>query len=103
MRTIELLFLGQTESFHVLLVASDKNIFVLGICLLHLPVEGRGCEHGFDRLERSAVIKSVCNLQDRVNNRKYELCCFWVDKVDDTDPDEVQCSEQEVCSTLLVD
>jgi hypothetical protein len=81
MRTIDLLLLSQVDTFHLLLVGDGKHVFVGGVGLLHLPVEGRGCEHGFDGFERAAG-------------------SFRENEVDDTDPDEVQCGKQEVCATL---
>jgi hypothetical protein len=71
MRTIDLLLLSQVDSFNSMLVSVGKHVLVFGLCLFHLPVEGRGCEHGFDGLERAAG-------------------SFGENEVDDTDPDEVQ-------------
>jgi hypothetical protein len=81
MRTIDLLLLSQVDTFHLLLAGVGKHVFVLGVGLFHLPVEGRGREHHFDGLERAAR-------------------CFGENEVDDTDPDEVQCGKEEVCATL---
>lgn len=67
MRTIELLLLSQINSLNLLLVGGGKHVFVRSICLFHLPVEGRGCEHGFDGLERAARIESVWDPQERVD------------------------------------
>lgn len=80
MHTFKLLFLGQPCIFQRWL-ASGEHVLVLGVGLLHLPVEGRGREHGFDGFEGA-------------------VAGFRVDQVDDTDPDEVQCSEKEVSATL---
>lgn len=78
--TFKLLFLGQPFIFQLWL-ASGEHVLVLGVGLLHLPVEGRGREHGFDGFEGA-------------------IAGFGVDQVDDTDPDEVQSGEEEVGTTL---
>jgi hypothetical protein len=69
MRTIELLLFSQINSLDLLLVGGGKHVFVRGICLFHLPVEGRGGEHGFDGLERAAILESVWDTQGYVDNR----------------------------------
>ena len=70
MRTIDLFLLSQVDSFDTMLVGIGKHVFVLGICLFHVPVEGRGREHGFDRFERATIYKSVRDLQK----------CFYKEK-----------------------
>jgi hypothetical protein len=67
MRTIELLLLSQIDPLDLLLVGGGEHVFVRGICLFHLPVEGRGGEHGFDGLERAAGVVSVWDLEKCVD------------------------------------
>lgn len=81
MRTIDLLLLSQVDSINVVFVGGGKHVFVLGICLFHVPVEGRGCEHGLDGLKRS-------------------VAGLWIDQVDNDDPGQVQGGEEEICSAL---
>ena len=81
MRTIDLLFLSQVNSLDVMFMGVGKHVFVLGICLLHVPVEGRGREHRFDRLKRS-------------------VARLGINQEDDNNPNKVQGGEEEVGSAL---
>jgi len=102
MRTIDLFLLSQVDSFDTMLVGVGKHVFVLGVCLFHVPIEGRGCEHGFDRFERATIIESVRDLQRCLYEGKDKPGRLWIDQEDNNNPDEVQCGEEEVSTALSI-
>lgn len=82
----KLVFLLCSIKAHVitgLIVCRSKDVFVCFVCSFHALEEWRVCrEHDFDRLKRS-------------------FGCLRIERVHDWYPEQIQSSEQEVCSALV--
>lgn len=81
MRGILKLLLLLQSPFHLRLC--DKQILILRIRPFHLPIKRRSGKHSFDRFKRAT-------------------CSFRINQVDDSDPDEIQSSKEEISATLWI-